>query len=101
MVEEGRSTGEWCVLSRDINLRRRKAERDALLQSGLIVFFFARKWANARFEEQALKIWEHWSQIMECAREASARREQGDRSPIGYEVPFQGRRKIRPSRRLG
>ena len=58
--------GQWAIISQD-RFNKNDLEREALRQSGLIVFALAKSWANQRYWEKAQNLVRWWPAIIDQA----------------------------------
>lgn len=57
--------GNWIVISKDTNNAKRRAERDAIMRSGVLAFYLRPSVQKQRMHEQAATIIWHWENILQ------------------------------------
>jgi hypothetical protein len=63
-MRELAADGQWVVLSQD-GLRKNDLEREALRQSGLMVFVLDRQWSQHKYWDTAYNLVRWWPSIVE------------------------------------
>lgn len=62
--------GGRVIISGDTNMLARPHERLALLEEGMIVFFFGKQWANWNFFRKCSLLLHWWPNVARCAKRA-------------------------------
>ncbi|MEM6307176.1 MAG: hypothetical protein AAF701_04245 [Pseudomonadota bacterium] len=56
--------GSWLVISKDIKNAKKKTERAAIMQSGVLAFYLSKGTAKQPLNEQAATIIWHWPKLL-------------------------------------
>ncbi|WP_417266871.1 hypothetical protein [Celeribacter baekdonensis] len=58
------SEGDWIAISKDISNAKRRPEREAIIKSGVVAYYFSPAVAKQKVNEQAATVLWQWDKIL-------------------------------------